>query len=265
MSYSADTGAAAAASNGHRGLSSSTTSSNNSSPGNYGGFVPKSNGGTNHQSNTSKEDKKEKPLSISADPYTFYLSNSALTPTGLTPQIPPSPATPAKGNTQIAANSAKKLKEAVARQEAQEKEIARLKEQVALLVKMDEQTKSGMEQERREKEGVRKELDELQIKYLKLEASYKKVLKQDAGNDWKEWSPLQVLNWMLGLSGGKFGKYASVLRANIETENIDGACLCSLDKGDVHRLGITDFKDKTELLAHIEALASPRPPSASLD
>jgi len=99
--------------------------------------------------------------------------------------------------------------------------------------------------------------DELQTKYLNLAERYAKLeKKQDAANKefvFEQWGSKEVLQWMLQLDTGKFRKYEESLSAKLEEENIDGACLRSLDKGDLHRLGVTDFKDKAELLAHIQA------------
>jgi len=101
--------------------------------------------------------------------------------------------------------------------------------------------------------------DGLQIKYLKLEEQYRalEMGRNAAGKDFEQWSTEHVLKWVLQLESGKFKKYEAALVVNVKTENIDGSCLGSLDKGDLHRLGVTDFKDKAELLAHIQERISP--------
>ena len=161
------------------------------------------------------------------------------------------------------------------------KEIARKWQQIKVLSAMEmknkqdidrwwneaEQAKAGQSSAAQRAESVAAEMktlqskhDALQIKYLKLEERYQALQREqsETGRAWRQWGTEEVLQWILQLAGGKFKKYRAALAVNVETENIDGTCLRSLDKGDVHRLGVTDFKDKTELLAHIEALAGPK-------
>ena len=39
-------------------------------------------------------------------------------------------------------------------------------------------------------------------------------------------------------------------------QSVDGSCSNNLDKNDLHRFGITDFKSKTSILKHIKKLTT---------
>jgi len=173
-----------------------------------------------------------------------------------------------------------KLKEMMTKNEAQNVEIQRLQNHIKQLSAMEMKNKQDIDRwynaaelakaerltqsQRADKlaadlKALQLKHDGLQIKYLKLEEEYRilEMGQKAAGKDFEQWGTEDVLEWVLELDGGKFKKYEAALAVNVKTENIDGSCLGSLDKGDLHRLGVTDFKDKAELLAHIQERISP--------
>eukprot|EP01083_Nonionella_stella_P070894 189995_1 len=74
-----------------------------------------------------------------------------------------------------------------------------------------------------------------------------------------QWSTRDVLNWIVQLNGGQFAMYQQRLMETLNAEQIDGNDLCDLDKDDLHRLGIQNFKLKKSLLTHIQSLCQPAP------
>eukprot|EP01083_Nonionella_stella_P051619 137057_1 len=205
---------------------------------------------------------------ISTDPYTFYLSNSAATPTGPgQPQAPPN-----IPNIYDSRNVL--MKQIMNRNHAQQLEIERLQQQIKILSEMEMKNKqeihrwwtdlaSAQQNEKKLKTKYDKmsvDYDNLQIKYLALDEKYKHLLETKNAAQKKEfeaWSASDVVQWIMSLDEDKFHKYEAELTKNIATENIDGQCLESLDKGDLHRLGVTDFKDKKDLLQRIKELVTP--------
>merc|ERR1712154_545356 len=103
--------------------------------------------------------------------------------------------------------------------------------------------------------------DGLQIKYLKLDQKYKHLLnaKNAETKEYESWDTNDVIQWIMNIDNKKYKKYQQDLVKNIKYENIDGQCLESLDKGDLHRLGVTDFKHKKDLLNKIKELVAPNP------
>merc|ERR1719461_1595659 len=82
--------------------------------------------------------------------------------------------------------------------------------------------------------------DSLQIKYLSLNEKYRNLLDEMNGNDhlknsFEDWKCEDVMLWILSLEEGKYKKYENELSVAIKNENVDGECLSSLDKNDLHR------------------------------
>jgi len=230
---------------------------------------------------------------ITTDPYTFYLSNSALTPTGPSP-LPAAEGSAAAGAlpggslgvvspmaTSYHSLADRRFKSLVSLNEEQRAEIERLEGQMKVLSEMEMKNKQEIhkwwnEAERAkiaqetatakvsklkaEMSALNAKHDELQIKYLELDEKYQALLSGQKAEDsgWRSWGTAEVVSWLQQLDGGKFKKYEAALAANLAKENIDGKCLQQLDKGDLHRFGVTDFKDKTDLLHHVQALSANR-------
>merc|ERR1712232_139488 len=258
-------------------------------------------------SNSNLEQKAEehvvnKPmteLKISADPYTFYLSNSAATPTGPSPishtqshhgqPIPPNIGPMGVQNVNAATmvgvgvgtvNVAQVqprinpniydsrnalMQQIMTRNASQQIEIDNMKQQLRVLQELERKNKSELHRYWNNEKVIKQKMekaikdykilegkhDNLQIKYLALNGKYKALLNSSKGGNtqhFESWKSEDVIRWMMSLENAKYKKYEDELSKNVRMENVDGACLSSLDKGDLHRLGITDFKDKKDLM-----------------
>mmetsp|Transcript_15190 Transcript_15190/g.23836 ORF Transcript_15190/g.23836 Transcript_15190/m.23836 type:complete len:555 (+) Transcript_15190:211-1875(+) len=213
---------------------------------------------------------------MSADPYTFYLSNAAATPTGPSPLV-----APAIPNIYDSRNVL--MKQIMNRNHSQQAEIDRLTQQIKILSEMEIKNKQEIhrwwtelaQSQQNEKnlkakyeklsndfKSLESKHDNLQIKYLALDEKYKHLLNSKSAEtkEFESWDSHDVVKWIMNLDSKKYKRYEDPLAKNIIAENIDGQCLESLDKGDLHRLGVTDFKDKKDLLQRIKELVTPKDP-----
>ena len=85
-----------------------------------------------------------------------------------------------------------------------------------------------------------------------MEKKYQEAIQQS--KHWSEWNSDDVVNWIVGLDEATYGKYRGKLSTNVASEGINGECLKDLDKNDLHRLGIGQFKDKNAVLKAIKEL-----------
>eukprot|EP01084_Bolivina_argentea_P051049 93904_1 len=100
---------------------------------------------------------------------------------------------------------------------------------------------------------LQNEHKELEIEYVKV----KEELKKATNNCTKSrhiWQAEEVVYWIININKARYNKYFKNLMRNMAKENIDGHCLDDLDKTDLHRLGITDFKDKRDIYQSIQQL-----------
>ena len=88
---------------------------------------------------------------------------------------------------------------------------------------------------------------------LKHELSLKKNKLCD---NYKSWSSNNIHAWIMHLENGRFQKYGDKIWQKLKEEEIDGTCLEDMDANDLHRLGITQFKDKKTLIRYIQNLMS---------
>ena len=93
------------------------------------------------------------------------------------------------------------------------------------------------------------QLNELKGKYDKL---YRKVIDK---NNYEKWNADMITNWIISL-GQEYEPYEKLLRMNLKKESLDGSCLKELDKNDLHRFGVENFKHKSAILRHIQQLIS---------
>ena len=92
---------------------------------------------------------------------------------------------------------------------------------------------------------------ELMMKYNKLETKYNEKVKQ---SDHTLWTTTDIAKWIVGLDQSRYNKYYDILLQNMKNEGIDGFCLGYLDKTDLHKFGITQFKDKRDVYNNIQKL-----------
>lgn len=78
----------------------------------------------------------------------------------------------------------------------------------------------------------------------------------DSADNIDGWDTKTVVNWIINIDKQRLNKYYNVLLESMSTEGIDGSCLQYLDKDDLHRLGIMNYKDKLIILAAIKQLSS---------
>lgn len=114
-------------------------------------------------------------------------------------------------------------------------------------------------------ENLSKERDEFEDEYKQIQIKYKELqMRQNNNNNdgngfemrhHSEWNCSDVSQWICALENGRYNKYESRLSVTIKDENITGRLLMDLDKNDLHRLGITAFADKLNVLKHIKSLS----------
>merc|ERR1719242_2787216 len=251
---------------------------------------------------TKSEETKQNSdnLKINApDPYTFYLSNSAATPTGPSPishpqhhsmsptMVPIQTASHLANTQQIGTVNVAQvqprmnpniydsrnalMQQIMNRNASQQIEIDNLKQQMRVLTELEMKNKSELHRYWSNEKALKQRVetavsdykkleakhDSLQIKYLALNGKYKQLLNattDDKLQHFESWKSEDVIRWIMALDDGKYGKYEKEFSENVKMENVDGQCLSSLDKGDLHRLGVTDFKDKKDLMLRIREL-----------
>ena len=64
-----------------------------------------------------------------------------------------------------------------------------------------------------------------------------------------------IVDWIISLNED-YVKYEDILRVNLNKESLDGSCLVELDKNDLHRFGIDNYKHKSAILKQIKQLIS---------
>ncbi len=65
---------------------------------------------------------------------------------------------------------------------------------------------------------------------------------------------MQIADWIVNINRIRYQKYYNKLIENMKNECIDGQCFHDLEKSDLHRFGITHFKDKCDILTAINQL-----------
>eukprot|EP01084_Bolivina_argentea_P152227 265586_1 len=98
---------------------------------------------------------------------------------------------------------------------------------------------------------LKDEYKELQIKYNELHVKYIGIVNR---SDYRLWSGNDVANWIIDINKSKYSKYYSILMEKMASENIDGICLPNVDKNDLRRFGITNFKDNCDIYNSIQEL-----------
>ena len=92
---------------------------------------------------------------------------------------------------------------------------------------------------------------QLEMDYSELKMEYNKIKKKKCH---ELWDTNDTIDWITSMENSRYEKYKDVLLKTMHEEIIDGACLRDLDKSDLHRLGIKDFKDKRDIYSAIQRL-----------
>ena len=74
-------------------------------------------------------------------------------------------------------------------------------------------------------------------------------------SQYEEWDSELIADWIISLHD-EYKGYEEILRKNLKIEAVDGASLPDLDKGDLHRFGILQFKHKNQIMQSIKKLTS---------
>lgn len=96
--------------------------------------------------------------------------------------------------------------------------------------------------------------EELEMKYNELESKCICNGGTKKNKDWKQWNAMDIVNWIINLDQDRYCKYTERLVESLMREEIDGSCLKDMDKNDLHRLGITAFKDKRDVFEELQVL-----------
>lgn len=68
------------------------------------------------------------------------------------------------------------------------------------------------------------------------------------------WDAVDVTNWIVMIDRVRFGPFHDVLMGNMMEQGVDGQTLKCITMDDLHRLGITDYRDKLLIFDAIKEL-----------
>ena len=94
---------------------------------------------------------------------------------------------------------------------------------------------------------------EMTIQELNAEIAELKLKCIDESK-YTEWTPQEIVSWIVSLDSDRFSKYKDVLLQNLTEEGIEGADLCNVNEFDVKGWGIKNFKDKKFIMERITGL-----------
>eukprot|EP01083_Nonionella_stella_P004454 12890_1 len=101
------------------------------------------------------------------------------------------------------------------------------------------------------------ELKKVQNENKELATRYNELLQNNnRREDYRLWTAKDLVHWIINLDELRYTQYAQSLMSNLVKEEIDGSCLKDLEKNDLHRFGITKFKDKRDIHQSIQELVS---------
>ena len=96
-----------------------------------------------------------------------------------------------------------------------------------------------------------KDINQLMRTNKQLQIQYQQAIKS---KNYQLWSTSEVISWIINLDEDRYTKYKKELITSMNNERFDGTCLDELEIDDLHRLGITGFKDKKEIFNAIQQL-----------
>jgi len=108
------------------------------------------------------------------------------------------------------------------------------------------QTRSMFEQEM-------KKLDDSINHY---ETNLQKFLSVPNAENWKAWSPPDIIKWIISLDGGVYAQYTDKLLKSFSENQMQGEDLKDLTKNDLFLFGVSVFKHRVQLMKHFENLMS---------
>eukprot|EP01084_Bolivina_argentea_P277260 473297_1 len=96
------------------------------------------------------------------------------------------------------------------------------------------------------------QMREYETKYNELEQKYNQQIKNT--EDYLSWNYQHIADWIVNINRKQYSKYYETLTHGMKMEDIDGSCLQDLNKNDLHRLGVSSFKDKRDIYNAIQDL-----------
>ena len=111
-------------------------------------------------------------------------------------------------------------------------------------------------EEQEEKEREREmEMDTRMMDNELRECNIELMVDNGIENNWKKWSYLEIIRWIISLEGGRYDKYKHVLFKKMKLRNMCGEYLIKMEKSDLETFfGINDFGDICDLWQHIKRL-----------
>eukprot|EP01083_Nonionella_stella_P116560 346392_1 len=92
------------------------------------------------------------------------------------------------------------------------------------------------------------------LKRLNIQYQKKQSEKKVENIEYDQWNSDDVTEWIIHLDDGAYSKYENVIRSNLKKEGIDGSEIKYLERNDLGRIGITNFKHKRMIMQHIANL-----------
>ena len=99
-------------------------------------------------------------------------------------------------------------------------------------------------------EGKLQELKDIVLNSQWIAEESKKV---DTGK-FETWDMKQIEKWLYSLENGRYRKYIDGLISAFKGDNIASTDLPDIDRADLRSFGVSDFKDRKDLLAHFVGL-----------
>lgn len=131
------------------------------------------------------------------------------------------------------------------------KEVSEMKQIESMQSKIDE-LQAEVTRLQNDKERLQSTIDTLKTENRRLKMpSFK-------GNDYSEWGPQEICDWIINIENGKLCKYEEVLGRNLKEEEVTGEMLQEIDGADLKRWGISKFADIKMVLKQIGQLIDGR-------
>mmetsp|Transcript_21199 Transcript_21199/g.18688 ORF Transcript_21199/g.18688 Transcript_21199/m.18688 type:complete len:144 (+) Transcript_21199:2-433(+) len=74
-------------------------------------------------------------------------------------------------------------------------------------------------------------------------------------DNWRRWTYLEIIQWIVGLEDGRFSNYKQILFKKMKLRNMCGEYLMKMEKIDLETFfGINDFGDICDLWQYIKSL-----------
>eukprot|EP01084_Bolivina_argentea_P236207 397233_1 len=104
---------------------------------------------------------------------------------------------------------------------------------------------------------LNEECKELHSKLTEMKAKYNKLYRKIniKESEYMSWNSDNITDWIISLDP-EYEIYEEILRKNLSEEQVDGELLGTLDKNDIHRMGIKPLKHKNSIIDHIKRLTT---------